>query len=259
MSVRTKRFLIAVAGVLVVVVALAGGYTLRRLLGGIPSPRPAVVRYFGHSMVSVSDGTRVIVVDPFGPQVGFPQPEVKADLVLVSRSRSADLNEVRAVLGSPKVFARPGIFVLGPTDVLGLPSDVTTLGVLAGGPAPVVRDPNTIFLWTMRSIRFAHLGDLSRTTLSQSQTDLLRGVDVMFVPVGGGTALDGQAAASLVQLLAPKIAVPIHYGAGPSKMGLQGPDAFLGRLPGVRHMPSTVRLTRGKLPSSTQIWVMDWR
>ncbi len=41
----------------------------------------------------------------------------------------------------------------------------------------------------------------------------LRGLDIMFVPVSGHYVMSAQEAAQLVNLLKPKVAIPIHYGA----------------------------------------------
>jgi len=44
-----------------------------------------------------------------------------------------------------------------------------------------------------------------------SLVDVLSGADCVMVPVGGFYTIDGKAAADMVKLLAPVVAVPMHY------------------------------------------------
>ena len=49
--------------------------------------------------------------------------------------------------------------------------------------------------------------------LYEEQAEQLDGIDVLLVPVGGKTALNGAQAAEVVAALEPAIAIPMHYGA----------------------------------------------
>jgi L-ascorbate metabolism protein UlaG (beta-lactamase superfamily) len=55
-----------------------------------------------------------------------------------------------------------------------------------------------------------HVGDSDVVPEMRS----LSGIDVMFVPVSGEFVMDSKQAANLVNAIKPKVAIPIHYGAG---------------------------------------------
>lgn len=213
--------------------------------------RPQVVElaYYGHSMVLVANSVHTVVVNPLQAHTGFPVPDVSADLVLVSRRRLGNDN-VAAVSGQPKVFAEPGVFVLGTLNVNGIPSRAS---------ASETQSPNVIFSWSMERMNFAHLGDLASSRLTTEQVALLSGLDFVFCPVGGGVTIDASAAAAVVAQISPRVVIPVRYKTGPSTLEIDGVDPFVARMRKVRRVPSTVRVRRDRLPKTPEVWVMDWR
>jgi hypothetical protein len=248
-----------VAALLAVTVLLAPSCASTQFTTDVrPGPGTVRIGYFGQSMITALDQGETIVVDPFHQYVGFPFPLLTADLVLVSQ-KSPDVDNWRAIGGSPKVFALPGMFSLHDVLVLGLPSTEQTVGALSGGPVTQTASPNTMFAWTMEGLRFAHLGNADSVSLTQDQRVVLSNTDVLFVPVGGKTTLDARGAAAVIRELGPKVVVPIHYRTGPSTMDIAGVEPFLALMPRVRHLPQAVAVSKGTLPKATEVWVMDWR
>jgi L-ascorbate metabolism protein UlaG (beta-lactamase superfamily) len=41
----------------------------------------------------------------------------------------------------------------------------------------------------------------------------LKGIDIAFLPVGGTYTMNAEEAARAVEIIKPKVAVPIHYGS----------------------------------------------
>jgi L-ascorbate metabolism protein UlaG (beta-lactamase superfamily) len=56
-------------------------------------------------------------------------------------------------------------------------------------------------------VKIYHMGD---TDLIKETTEI-KDVDVLLVPIGGGSVMTPEEAAGAVALLRPKVAVPIHY------------------------------------------------
>lgn len=208
------------------------------------------IRYHGHNMVAVEDRLHRVLIDPYHPHLGFPVPKVSADLVLISERNLANDN-VKAVEGPPRVFEEPGMFVMGDLTVVGVPTTLST--------SKSAR--NTAYRFQLAGVDVVHLGEAETADLTDQENALLRGADLLFVPVGGGTALDASAAAAVVRALAPRVAVPTHYRVGPSTLGVAEVQPFLDRFPGyaVRRLPSRVRVRAGNLPTPSEIWVLDWR
>lgn len=208
------------------------------------------IRYHGHNMVALQHRLHRVLIDPYHPHLGFPIPSVTADLVLISERNLANDN-LKAVKGPPRVFEEPGMFVMGDLTVVGVPTSLST-SKTAG---------NTAFRFQLEGVDIVHLGEAETADLTDQETALLSGSDLLFVPVGGGTTLDASSAAAVVKALSPRVAIPIHYKVGPSTLKIADVEPFLERFPGrpVRKLPSRVRVSADSLPAPTEIWVLDWR
>lgn len=102
-----------------------------------------------------------------------------------------------------------------------------------------------------------HLGDLGHT-LTADQVEEMSGADVLLVPVGGSTTIDGAAAAAVVSLLEPRLVIPMHYGTEAAKESLEPPDRFLKEME-VKAVEPQPKLTvsRSTLPHETQVVLLD--
>ena len=72
------------------------------------------------------------------------------------------------------------------------------------------RGPNLIFLIEAEGLRLAHLGDLGHR-LGPGQVSALQNLDVLLLPVGGYYTIDAATALAVMEALAPKVAIPMHY------------------------------------------------
>jgi L-ascorbate metabolism protein UlaG (beta-lactamase superfamily) len=86
------------------------------------------------------------------------------------------------------------------------------------------------------------------------------GCDVLLVPVGGGTTIDGARAAEVVSLLDAKLVVPMHYHTDAHKNGLDTADRFLKEMEvkAVEPQPK-LQITRSAIPSEAQVILLDYR
>lgn len=73
-----------------------------------------------------------------------------------------------------------------------------------------LRGPNTIHIITTEGLRLAHLGDLGCTPTPE-QLEQLKGLDVMLIPIGGFYTIDPTQARALVESVAPRVVIPMHY------------------------------------------------
>jgi L-ascorbate metabolism protein UlaG (beta-lactamase superfamily) len=210
------------------------------------------IAWYGHSMFLVTDdrGTAVLT-DPYDPQIGYAFPDLEATLVLVSHEHYDHAN-VGAVKGSPEVVRSPGRRVSGGgLEIEGLPS-------AHDAREGAERGPNTIFRWSMAGMGFAHLGDLGHR-LDSAQLEGLRGVDVLFLPVGGTFTIDDAQAEETVRSVAPRIAIPMHYKTAALGFPIQGVQPFADRFEDVVLVgKDLVYLDRQALPETTRVLVLDY-
>jgi L-ascorbate metabolism protein UlaG (beta-lactamase superfamily) len=77
--------------------------------------------------------------------------------------------------------------------------------------------------------------DLGQRSLRDEQAEAIGQVDLLFLPVGGGPTIGAEQAAAIVERLAPRWTVPMHYRT-PRIGFLEPADAFLERTPRVHRL-----------------------
>jgi len=211
------------------------------------------IKWLGHSCFLISlDDVVKIVTDPFDNSVGYPKPDVTADVCLVSHDHF-DHNCVSVVKGNPEVVKGTGEKKA---------KEVNFKGVAAfhDEKQGSLRGENTIFVWELGGMRFAHVGDLG-TELSPDQIKEMGQVDVLFVPTGGYYTIDAATAGKVVSSLNPKVVIPMHYKTpvlGPN-FPIAGVDEFLkGKENVVKVGKNSVSFKKETLPEKTTIYVLGY-
>ncbi|HEY3394509.1 MAG TPA: MBL fold metallo-hydrolase [Lacipirellulaceae bacterium] len=224
-------------------------------LGAIADPgKPVAVRWWGQAMVSIETYWNLhVVIDPFGAQVGYKDPELLADLVLISHEHT-DHNNAAAVRGEPvvvrgldasgKVMPQKHVLDRLPnamrptwTPIMqtadsqakrsGHEIVVTTIPAWHDKEQGADRGATAIFAIDVDGVRIVHSGDLGQSKLSDEQREALGRIDVLLIPVGGVFTVDGARAAEIVRELRPRIVVPVHYKTPALAFDLHRADAFV--------------------------------
>lgn len=179
-----------------------------------------LITYLGHSCFKIQDKTGAdgitLTTDPYDKQVGFRVPSFETDIVTVSHNHY-DHNNVKAMRGEPFIIDTPGEY-----DKKG----VLLHGIVSkhgGGKTDVV---NIMFRIEIDDISVAHLGDLGEL-LNEKQLEVLSGVDILMIPVGGKYTLDAKKAVDVISQIEPRIIIPMHYKVGASKIDIDGVDKFI--------------------------------
>lgn len=209
----------------------------------------------GHASFRLRGKLASLVTDPYdSAMVGLKFPKnTEADIVTVSHDHP-DHNKVSAVSGTPFVVRGPGEYEIKGVSVIG----ISTFHDAEEGK---VRGKNTAYRIEIDGVRFAHLGDLGHQLTSQ-QLEIIDGVDVLFVPVGGFYTIDAKVAAAVVSDIEPKIVIPMHYQVPGLKSELfekLSPVAvFLKEMgkEGITAVPK-LTVTKDKLPAEMQVVVLE--
>ncbi|MBQ2083526.1 MAG: MBL fold metallo-hydrolase [Firmicutes bacterium] len=157
------------------------------------------ITYYGHSCFTLeSQGFRV-VVDPYRDYVpGYRALHLEADAVFCSHGHD-DHAWVQAVTIRENAPADP--FTV--TEVAGFHDD-------AQGAK---RGPNTMRIFEAEGLKAVHLGDIGCMP-PEADLEKLKGADVCLVPVGGFYTIDAVQAKALMDILQPKIVIPMHFRLG---------------------------------------------
>lgn len=161
------------------------------------------IKWFGHSSFGISDAEGMqIVTDPYDEGLGYTFPKVSTNILTVSHQHF-DHNNIEALQEYSCYIKGLGEFSSEDIDVKGIASyhDEET-GALRG--------PNTIYTYKIDKVRICHLGDLGHL-LTRDEILEIGKVDILMIPVGGLYTIDAQNAAKVVEQIAPKIVIPMHY------------------------------------------------
>ncbi len=128
------------------------------ILIGVEVLREVKVTWFGHSMFLLEDYKIKVLIDPFDESVGYPLPEIKADLVLVSHNHRGH-NNIYLVKNAGSIVKGKITTVVRTTKVEGISS-------FHDDVKGIKRGRNTIYKLNMSDITFGHLGDFGESKLS---------------------------------------------------------------------------------------------
>lgn len=212
------------------------------------------ITHLGHSSFKLRGKNATLVTDPYDPIfVGIKFPKVEADIVTVSHQHK-DHNYTQAVGGNPLVIAGPGEYEVKGVKIIGVPSyhdDVKG----------EKRGHNTVYHIEMDGVNIVHCGDLGHK-FDDKEMELLNGIDILILPVGGYYTIDAETATAVITQLEPKIVIPMHYLTARLTKDeysfLTGVDMFLKAMgkPETTTLPKLV-VTSGKLPAEQTLVVLE--
>lgn len=219
------------------------------------------VQWLGHMAFLFSDGKQRFLVNPFrslGCTAKYRAPKVNTDLVLIS-SQLLDEGAVEVVPGNPRLLYQPGVYQVGGIRIQGIQTDHDRLGGKRFGT-------NVAWQWKQAGINVLHLGGAA-APITLEQKILMGRPDLLLVPVGGGPkAYTPTEAKQAIQMLNPKLVIPIQYrtqAADSTACDLTGLDAFLAAMdktPVRRADSDSIGLRSSDLPSNgTAIQVLSYR
>ena len=155
--------------------------------------------WHGHSCFTLEEDGYSIVLDPFGDGAvpGFGPLKLTADRVLCSHGHF-DHNAVQCVRISEDAAAKKNPFRM---------TEIHSWHDEAQGTK---RGENIIRIYDDGEYKVAHMGDIGCMPTAE-QKALLKGIDVMLMPVGGFFTMEPEDVHVLVQELKPRMLVPMHY------------------------------------------------
>lgn len=163
-----------------------------------------ILRYFGHALFTMTlDGGTTILTDPYGSFCRYPRRSLEADIVTISHHHY-DHDALEIVYGKPVVLDEAGYYM--PADGI----IITGIPTFHDNHEGLRRGKNIVFIIAAEGLRIVHLGDLGHLP-DEVQREAIGEVDVLLIPVGGTFTLNAQRAFQCVELLKPRVTVPMHY------------------------------------------------
>lgn len=179
-----------------------------------------MIRYLYHSSFLLDNS---ILLDPHdGGSIGLPRPEVKADLILITHNHY-DHNAYEIIPHKEVKIKQTGEFNYGAFSIEGIKS----FHDKENGKR---RGENIIYKITDAKGRMVvHLGDLGHI-LDSAIIEKIKSPDILMIPVGGVITINHNEAKDLINMISPKITIPMHYWVKGHLMPLNPLDDFLNLL-----------------------------
>lgn len=162
------------------------------------------ISWLGHACFQLRGKNVVLITDPFTPQPDTSPEEASrlgklhASIVTVSQNQPAH-NNVEDIQGQPRVVRGPGEYEINEVLITGVSSQKNEQ-----------QERNTIYVIHIDELVVCHLGNPGQT-LQEAQLEEVADADVLFVPIGGGQALNATQAAEVISQIEPRIVIPMLY------------------------------------------------
>jgi L-ascorbate metabolism protein UlaG (beta-lactamase superfamily) len=169
-----------------------------------------IITHHGKQFFKLQTGDRVIALNPISKDSKLKASGFGADIALISENHP-DYNGADTVAygdREPFIIKGPGEYEV---------SDIMFRGFASKGYDEKV---NTIYYFEFDDIKICFLGALYEPALGTDAREAIDNVDILFVPIGGKTTINAEAAAKLARTLEAKLVIPMDYDKD------QEPDAL---------------------------------
>lgn len=174
--------------------------------------------WYGMSCFRISGrGKTTLLTDPYSAMLGLtPGGTTRTDVITVSHNALGH-SSMDFIKGAPYVLSTPGEYEIGGTFFT---------GVALHTVAEEIQRYNIGYLVNYDGVKVFHAGDLSHVP-SQAVAEEIGEVNVLLLPVGGGSALTAAQASDVVAVIEPNYIIPMHYALPGLQLPLEGVDRFL--------------------------------
>lgn len=165
-----------------------------------------IITYYGKQFFKVQFGDTIVAFNPIGKESKLKGARFGADLAIVSLAHP-DFSGVSSVAYAgkePFAITGPGEYEVG---------GVSVRGFLTQSQYDKEPKLNTVYLLELEGMKLCFLGQLHTVELSEKTREALDGIDILFVPVGGGETLSPAEAHKLATKMEAHIIIPMDYDA----------------------------------------------
>lgn len=157
------------------------------------------IRYYGHSCFTVGSAGYTIALDPYDSTVpGYKPLEIFADQVICSHGHGDHNYEPAVEINEYPVEN---------------PFSINSYETFHDNSSGLLRGKNKVTILHAEGLKVVHMGDTGCIP-NEMQQMTLAGTDLMMIPVGGHYTVDAKMAKEIIDIVKPRIVVPMHYRNG---------------------------------------------
>ncbi|HEU0051127.1 MAG TPA: MBL fold metallo-hydrolase [Patescibacteria group bacterium] len=192
------------------------------------------------------DKEATLVTDPYSSDSGLRFPRTLAPEVVALSDQNQKKFPLDVFTNKPFVIADPGEY-----EVSGIFSYAFAV------PNEQKKYPHGLmYRFEIEGMSIGFLGGLNRK-LTEEETGVLENIDILLIPVGGGGELNAKQAAEMIQVIEPRLVIPLNYQIDGVKEKLGSVDAFCKEL-GVKQRQdlNKLKISRKDLPADELVTVV---
>ncbi|OGY87183.1 MAG: hypothetical protein A2233_03595 [Candidatus Kerfeldbacteria bacterium RIFOXYA2_FULL_38_24] len=149
------------------------------------------ITWHGFQCVKLQTEKSLILINPFQDSQGITMPKLKVDIVLSTNLADEQSNNLKRLQGAPKEISMPGEYEISGVFIYGL---------------NYVANQN-FYIITVDGMTIAHPGK-SLASLTDEQLDLVKDIDILFLPIANSNA---KQRSEFISELQPRLIIPIQY------------------------------------------------
>jgi L-ascorbate metabolism protein UlaG (beta-lactamase superfamily) len=161
------------------------------------------VTYFGLNAVRLRGREATVMIDPYEPKLGLSPVRLSVPIVIFTHEDSTH-SSLQGISGDPHIVTGAGEF-----EIKGVAMQGTQTYHDAKKGAE--RGKNVCFTVEIDDLRCVHLGHLGHALTEAQLESIGSKIDILFVPIGGGSHINSAQATEIVNQIEPKYVVPISY------------------------------------------------
>ena len=161
------------------------------------------ITYFGLNAVRLRGREATVMIDPYEPKLGLAPVRLNVQIVIFTHEDPTHFS-MQGLSGDPHIVTGAGEFEIKAVAMTGTQT-------YHDAKKGAERGKNFIYTVEIDDLRICHLGHLGHG-LSEDQLEGIGSkIDVLFVPIGGGSHINSAQATEIVNQIEPKLVVPISY------------------------------------------------
>jgi L-ascorbate metabolism protein UlaG (beta-lactamase superfamily) len=161
------------------------------------------ITYFGLNAVRLRGREATVMIDPYEPKLGLSPVRLNVQIVLFSHDDPTHFS-LQGLSGEPHIVTGAGEF-----EIKGVAMQGTQ--TYHDGKKGAERGKNFVFTIEIDDLRCVHLGHLGHNLGEDQLESIGSKIDVLFVPIGGGSHINSAQATEIVNQIEPRLVVPISY------------------------------------------------
>jgi len=216
-----------------------------------------LIKWYGHAAFLIETQGIRIILDPYrSPDSGGYEPiDEPADLVVASHENDRYHSHVGQIV-PPFELVRAQELPRGGETHKGI--HLESIPVYES-PEKKPGDEVTIVHFRAEGLHVVFLGDLGHA-LSDEELRPIQGAEIVLIPAGGPPTIDFPLIPELLDAIAPRIVVPMHYKTPKINLAIQPLERFLEVLPNdpvKRVDASAFEVDCGSIPGRRTIFALE--